>query len=358
MNGKKIKVLIVDDSAIVRDVLSKELAEDKDIEVLGTAPDPYIARNKIIQLKPDVITLDIEMPKMDGLTFLEKLMSYYPIPVIIVSSVTTQDPHAAIKALEMGAFDVVNKPGASISVKDVTKEIAYKIKQAYQVKDTYTSRRAAIDGTIRSTKVVYNSNILSNIKTTDKLIAIGASTGGTTALEFIVKNLPQNLPPILITQHMPENYTRQFASRLNDLSPLTIKEAEDGEIIQDGYAYIAKGGYHLVIERRGANLYNRLDTGERVHFQKPAVDVMFNSVARESGRNTLAILLTGMGKDGATGLKTIKEASGFTVAQDEHSSVVWGMPKAAFEINAHKIIAPLSRMPEIITDFSADKVIV
>ncbi len=230
----KIKVLIVDDSAIVRDVLTKALALDPNIEVLGSAPDPYIARNKIVQLKPDVLTLDIEMPKMDGLTFLEKLMSYYPIPVIIVSSVTTKDPLAAIKALEIGAFDVVNKPGAAISVESVTNEVIYKIKQAYQVKDTYTSRRAAIDGTIRTTKVVINKNILSNIKTTDKLIAIGASTGGTTALEFIVKNLPQNLPPIVITQHMPENYTRQFANRLNDLSPLTIKEAEDGEIIQGG----------------------------------------------------------------------------------------------------------------------------
>ena len=209
MGSKNIKVLVVDDSAIVRNVMLEKLSEYKDIEIVGTAPDPYIARDKIIRLKPDVITLDIEMPRMDGLTFLEKLMNYFPIPVIIVSSVTTQNSKASIRALEIGAFDVVNKPGGSISVNEVIEDIVFKIRQAYQVKDIYIGRRKTLENHLVETpKIQHDSHMLSNIATTDKFIAIGASTGGTIALEYIFKNLPANLPPILVVEHMPPLFYR------------------------------------------------------------------------------------------------------------------------------------------------------
>jgi len=348
----KIKVLIVDDSAVVRDVLTEKLSLYNDIEVVGTAPDPFIARNKILSLNPDIITLDIEMPKMDGLTFLEKLMTYYPIPIIIVSSVTTKDPHASIKALEIGAFDVVNKPGGSISVKEVVEEIYFKIKQAYQIKDSFVTRRKIVDGAISKKIVSFDKNILRNVITTDKLIAIGSSTGGTVALEFIFKHLPANLPPVLVVQHMPEGYTKQFAERLNDFSDLTIKEAENGEILSNGIVYIARGGNHLVIERRGANIYTRLTVTDRIQYQRPSVDVLFESVAEIAGKNSLGILLTGMGKDGADGLLKMKNNGALTICQDEESSVVWGMPKAAIDIGAAVEIINLSNVPDKIVNYS------
>ncbi len=344
-----IKLLIVDDSAIVRDVLSESLARFDDIEVVGVAPDPFIARDKIVQLKPDVITLDIEMPRMDGLTFLERLMAFYPIPVIIVSSVTTSDHQAAIKALEIGAFDVVNKPGGSISVGDIVDEIAYKVRQAYEVRFTYVKRRLDFQkqySTSRPVPRLVPSRHLSSLKTTDKLVCIGSSTGGTVALEYLFQKLPAHLPPILIVQHMPPNFTKQFAQRLNGLSPLEIKEAEDGESLADGTVYVAPGGLHLTVERRGAILYTRLGTTERVQFQRPSADVLFRSAAEVAGRNVIAALLTGMGKDGADGLLSLFKAGALTIAQDEESSVVWGMPRAAIEMGAATEVLPLSRIAE------------
>lgn len=343
----KIKVLIVDDSAIVRNVLKEKLSESENIEVVGAAPDPYVARNMIVQLKPDVITLDIEMPRMDGLTFLSKLMSYYPIPVIIVSSVTTQDSSAAIKALEIGAFDIVNKPGSSISVQDVTAEIIYKIEMAYKVKDTYTARRDIIQKSLYSpkTNIKVDTTYLSSFKTTDFLIAIGSSTGGTLALEYIFQRLPQNMPPILVVQHMPAGFTKQFAMRLNDISQMTVKESEDGEIISSGTAYIAMGGYHMEADRVGGNLFIKHSLNDRVHFQRPAVDVLFRSLASSAGKNCAAALLTGMGKDGAEGLLKLKQNGAYTIAQDEDTSVVWGMPKAAIDINGQTEILSLDKIP-------------
>ncbi len=347
-----IRVLIVDDSAIVRDVLADRLSRFPDIEIIGVAPDPFIARDKIVLLKPDVITLDIEMPRLDGLSFLERLMAYYPMPVIIVSSVTSSDKHAAIKALELGAFDVVSKPGGAISVGDIVDDIAFKIRQAYAVRDSYAVRRVDfnkryVDGKPRIKPQEGAS--LSAVRTTDKLICIGASTGGTVALEFLLQRLPSNLPPILIVQHMPPTFTRQFAERLNGLSALAVKEAEDGEIISAGTAYIAPGGQHLVLERRGASLYARLNQEERVQFQRPSVDVLFNSAAELAGRNVIAALLTGMGKDGAEGLCALKKAGGITLAQDEASSVVWGMPRAAIDMGgACEILALEDFAPRLI----------
>lgn len=339
---KKIKVLIVDDSAIVRDSLSKYLSSLNDIEVVGTAPDPIIARDKILKLNPDVITLDIEMPKMDGLSFLEKLMQYYPIPVIIVSSITKDDSNSIIKALELGAFDVVNKSDM-YSVKDILEEVANKIRNAYQNKEEFLKNFIKV---VKDHKITKKQTFISDIKTTDKIIAIGASTGGTIAIEYILCNLPKNLPPIVIVQHMPPVFTYQFAKRLNDLSNLDVKEAEDGETIEIGKAYVAKGGYHLKVIRKGNISQLKFDDSEKVFFQKPSVDVLFNSVAESYGKNSIAILLTGMGKDGSNGLLKIKQKGGYTIVQDEESSVVWGMPKAAIDLNAHLEVLSLQEIPK------------
>jgi len=348
-----IKLLIVDDSAIVRDVLSESLAKYLDIEVVGVAPDPFIARDKIVQLKPDVITLDIEMPRMDGITFLERLMAFYPLPVIIVSSVTTSDKSAAIKALEIGAFDVVNKPGGAISVGDIVEEIAYKVRQAYEVRFSYVKRRLDFQNkyaTVQAAPRFEANRHLRSVKTSDQLVCIGSSTGGTVALEYLFQRLPAHMPPILIVQHMPPNFTKQFAQRLNGLSPLEIKEAEDGEIVADGTVYVAPGGLHLTLERRGATLYTKLTTSERVQFQRPSADVLFHSAAEVAGRNVVAALLTGMGKDGAAGLLALFQAGALTIAQDEASSVVWGMPRAAVELGAASEVLPLDKIAARLVD--------
>jgi two-component system chemotaxis response regulator CheB len=342
---EKIKVLIVDDSAIVREVLSEEIGKQPDMEIVGVAIDPYVARDKIVRLKPDVITLDIEMPRMDGLTFLEKLMRYYPLPVIIVSSVTTDDKYAAIRALELGAFDVVNKPSGAYSVKEVVNDIVIKIRNAYAARDAFLAKWTSLSKEPVSKQKTQKKYILSEVQTTDKIVAIGASTGGTVVLEEILTRLPKNLPPLVITQHMPEGFTYQFARRLNELSELDVKEVEDGEVLISGTAYIAKGGKHLIVERSGNLLRGVWYDGERVHFQKPAVDVMFSSIAKVAGKNALGILLTGMGRDGAEGLLRMKESGALTIAQDEKSSIVWGMPGAAVQIGAAmKVMSP----PQII----------
>ncbi|MCX7656975.1 MAG: chemotaxis response regulator protein-glutamate methylesterase, partial [Treponemataceae bacterium] len=381
----KIRVLIVDDSAIVRDVLSRAIEGSSDMELVGTAPDPFVARDKIVQLKPDVITLDIEMPRMDGLTFLERLMHYFPLPVIIVSSVTTHDPYAAIKALQLGAFDVVNKPGGSITIEEVKEEVLQKIRAAYEEREQFLNKiRPVVAGTLhdrsrhpaplysfpsqdttQKTKLPGSSLVagkspessvgtagipsrshLTQVTTTEKLIAIGASTGGTVALESIFRQLPAHLPPLLVVQHMPANFTRQFAQRLNEISALQVKEAEDEELIEAGTAYVAPGGYHMEVRRKGASLFIHLNQKERVHYQRPAVDPLFYSVAQEVGKNALGILLTGMGRDGAAGLLAMKESGARTLAQDEASSIVWGMPRAAVELGAAHKVLDLTAIPQ------------
>lgn len=346
-----IKVLVVDDSAIVRQVLEKKLSGFEDIEVVGTAIDPYVAREKILKLKPDVITLDIEMPRMDGLRFLKKLMEYYPIPVIIVSSVTSRDSAASLKALEIGAFDVVNKPGGSISVGEVTEDLVFKIRQAYQVKDSFTSRRKIVALAVGKKNNVKVEN-LSRIRTTGVYIAIGSSTGGTVALEYILSCLPSNLPPILIVQHMPENYTLKFAERLNELSALTIEESAPDTVIQAGHVYIAKGGEHMLFDRKGTAAILQHSRSEKVSYQRPAVDVLFQSLAEKAGENVLSILLTGMGSDGAQGMLSLKKAGADTIAQDEATSVVWGMPRAAVLNGSAGKVLPLDQIPQAIVDYA------
>lgn len=333
---EKIKVLIVDDSAMVRRLLSSELSKEISITVVGTAQDPYIAREKIINLKPDVIILDIEMPRMDGLTFLKKLMKSHPHRVIIVSSLAEKGGDVALKAIEYGALEVMAKPSTSYSVKDMTEQIIEKIKSVSKIPDY--KFKSFIEKSKFSKDI--NSKNLSLIKTTNKIIAIGASTGGTEAILQILKKMPKNSPPIVIVQHMPEHFTKSFASRLNDICLINVKEAKDKEILSPGKALIAPGNRHIEIVRSGAVYYIHLTDGPLVYHQKPSVEVLFNSVAKYAGKNAVGVILTGMGRDGANGLLNMKNEGAFTIAQDEKSSIVFGMPKEAIFIGgSSKIIS-------------------
>ncbi len=335
MAEPKIRVLVVDDSAVVRKIISEELSKETDIEVVGTAPDPFVARDKILRLKPDVITLDMEMPRMDGLTFLKKLMRYYPLPVIIVSSLTPRSSSLAMEALENGAVEVLCKPGDAYSVGDMGIELKEKIRAAAR---TNLTRVAARSDSSRPPLPKVASALSS---ATQKLIAIGASTGGTEALKQVLMGMPANTPGILIVQHMPPHFTRTFAERLNQLCQIEVREAKDGDSVLQGQALVAPGNFHMLLRRSGVKYYVTVKDGPRVHHQRPAVDVLFNSVAQYAGSNALGVLLTGMGADGAKGLLQMKEAGGRTIAQDEQSCVVFGMPKEAIKLGAADAIVPL-----------------
>ncbi|MBU0728822.1 MAG: chemotaxis response regulator protein-glutamate methylesterase [Proteobacteria bacterium] len=339
---KKIRVLVVDDSAVVRKVFSEELSNEPDIEVIGTAPDPYVARDKIVALKPDVITLDIEMPRMDGITFLRKLMKYFPLPVIIVSSLTKAGGSLALEAMDIGAVDVVSKPGAAYSVGDMSVQLAEKIRAAARVD---MSKRAALASVTRD-KIAAPK--LSLTQSTHKVIAIGASTGGTEALRIVLTQLPPTCPGIMVVQHMPANFTTSFAKRLDELSQIRVKEAEDGDSVVPGLALIAPGNYHMVMRRSGARYYVNVKTGPLVCHQRPAVDVLFNSVAAYGGKNAVGVILTGMGKDGAQGMLKMKEAGAINIAQDERSCVVFGMPKEAIQAGGVDKIVSLDQISSTI----------
>ena len=335
----KIRVLITDDSALVRKILKEELPKSDEIEVVGTASNPIVARDKIVLLKPDVLLLDIEMPKMDGLTFLEKLMKYHPMPVIIVSSLGRKGGETALKAIELGALEVIEKPGGAYTVGDMIEQLRDKIKAVSKVKLS-----AKMDIT---TIPKYNTSKYIKFKA-DKIIAVGASTGGTDAIKRVLTELPAIMPPILIVQHMPQNFTRSFAQRLNDLCKLSVKEAEDGEPATPGKVLIAPGNKHMVLRSDGAFYYVNIKDGSFVFHQRPSVEVLFQSVARYAGKNALGVILTGMGKDGANGLFEMKKAGAFTIAQDEKSCVVYGMPKEAIQLGAASRVASLEQIPEII----------
>jgi two-component system chemotaxis response regulator CheB len=324
-----IKVLIVDDSAVVRKVFSNELSRERGIKVIGTAPDPYVARDKIVKLKPDVITLDIEMPRMDGITFLKKLMKYYPLPVIIVSSLTPKGGKMALEALAKGALEVISKPSAAYSVGDMSVQLADKIRAVARV--NVKERMNSVNKS-ESVKPVTLSRAL--IASTNKIIAIGASTGGTEAIRTVLTAMPPNSPGIVIVQHMPANFTTSFAERLDSLSQITVKEAHDGDTIANGLALLAPGNFHMLLKRSGAKYYVQVKNGPLVHHQRPAADVLFRSVANYAGANAVGIILTGMGSDGAAGLLEMKQAGARTVAQDEKSCVVFGMPKEAIKLGA------------------------
>jgi two-component system chemotaxis response regulator CheB len=336
-----IKVLVVDDSAVVRKIFSTELSRDSAIEVVGSAPDPYIARDKIVELKPDVLTLDIEMPRMDGLTFLRKLMKYYPLPTIVVSSLTPRGGDLAIEALDAGAVDVMCKPGASYSVGDMSIDLIEKIKAASQVKLT----KKTADSTLTTP-----AKKLALSKTTNKVIAIGASTGGTQALQSILSVMPANSAGAVVVQHMPENFTRSFANRLNEICDLEVAEAKDGDSVVPGKVLIAPGNYHMMLNRSGANYFVRVAKGPLVNRHRPSVEVLFKSVAKYAGSNSIGVILTGMGADGAQGILEMKENGAYTIAQDEATSVVFGMPKEAIKLGGIDKVSPLDNIPNDILE--------
>ncbi len=349
----KIKVLIVDDSAVVRQALSAVFSSDKDIEVIGTAADPYYAAQKIQRDIPDVITLDIEMPRMDGLTFLKKLMQQHPIPVVIISSLTARGTETGMKALELGAVDIITKPQLSsksffeeskIRLCDVVKaagkaklrQLSSKYAAAIPIK---VEPRYSADAVLPKT-----TPNLSMIKTTEMVIAIGASTGGTEALKELLEVLPADTPGIVIVQHMPEVFTRSFAQRLNEICKISVKEAENGDTVIRGRALIAPGNKHTLLKRSGAKYYVEVKDGPLVNRHRPSVDVLFRSTARYAGKNAVGIIMTGMGADGAKGLLEMKEAGARTAAQDERSCVVYGMPKEAIKLGAADKILPLNQL--------------
>jgi two-component system chemotaxis response regulator CheB len=339
--SRNIKVLIVDDSAIVRKVLSEELSREKEIEVVGTAPDPYVARDKIVRLRPDVITLDIEMPRMDGLTFLKKLMRHYPIPVIIVSSLTREGGTLAMEALSLGALEVISKPSAAYSVGDMSVQLAEKIRAVAGVNLKDKIRQDA-DKADAPAKPITASQALS--KTTNKIIAIGASTGGTEAIKAVLMGMPPNAPGILIVQHMPAKFTTSFAERLDSLCAIHVKEAADGDSVANGTALIAPGNFHMLLRRSGANYYVQVKNGPMVHHQRPSADVLFRSVADYAGANAIGIILTGMGADGADGMLKMRQAGARTIAQDEQSCVVFGMPKEAIKLGGVEKVVSLAQV--------------
>ena len=329
-----IKVLIVDDSAVVRKILTGELSKHRDIEVVGTAVNPYVARDKIVKLRPDVITLDIEMPRMDGLTFLSKLMKHFPMPVVVVSSLTPENSETALKALDLGAVEVFCKPGSAYSTKDISRDLARAIRAAasarvepFSEKKPQMAKKAQI-GPIK-------------FKTTHKIVAIGASTGGTRAIETVLSGLPVTTPGTVIAQHMPEAFTAGFAQRLNEVCQMEVREACDNDHVIPGVALVAPGNRHMVLRRSGGSYLVKIKNGPLVHYQRPSVDVLFRSVAKSAGKNAVGAILTGMGADGAKGLLEMKENGAYTIAQDEATSVVFGMPKEAIQIGAVDKVVPL-----------------
>ncbi len=334
-----IKVLIVDDSAVVRKILSDELSRYEDIEIVGTAVDPYVARDKIVKLKPDVITLDLEMPRMDGLSFLSKLMKHYPLPVIVLSSLTPKNSETAIKALDLGAVDVLCKTGSAYSTQDVSLSLVQAIRAASKAR--IEPHQAKPGG--KHEKVKLSSSLLT--KTTHKVIAIGASTGGTKAIESVLAAMPAGSPGTVIVQHMPETFTKTFAERLNSLCPMEVREARDNDHVVPGLALIAPGNHHMVLQRSGGNYLVRIKDGPRVHYQRPSVDVLFHSVAKHAGRNAVGVILTGMGADGAKGMLAMRGTGAHNMAQDENSCVVFGMPKEAIKVGAVEEVLPLARIP-------------
>lgn len=339
----KIRVLCVDDSALVRQVLTEIINSHPDMEVVGAAPDPLVARELVKNLQPDVLTLDVEMPRMDGLDFLEKLMRLRPMPVLMVSSLTERGSEIAMRALELGAVDFVTKPklGLRDGLLQYAEDIGAKIRAAACAR----VRRIVPGGTRPETgAVAAEAPLRRPFLSTEKLIVIGASTGGTEAIRQLLQPLPADCPAILIAQHMPPGFTRSFAMRLDSLCRIQVREAEHGERVLPGHAYIAPGGRHLSLGRSGANYVAQLSEDEAVNRHRPSVDVLFDSAARNAGVNALGVLLTGMGRDGAAGLLRMRQAGAHTFAQDEESSVVFGMPREAILMGAACDVRPIQDM--------------
>ncbi len=344
----KIKVLVIDDSALIRSLLTEIINSQRDMEVVGAAPDPLIARDMIKQLNPDVLTLDVEMPKMDGLDFLEKLMRLRPMPVVMVSTLTERGSEITMRALELGAIDFVTKPKMSISdgMREYTDIIADKIRAASQARIASLPRQSAAK-TGNSAPVPLRNPLISS----EKLLIIGASTGGTEAIKSFLLQMPSDCPGILITQHMPAGFTKSFANRLDSLCQISVKEAEGGERILPGHAYIAPGDKHLLLARSGANYVTQLSDEPPVNRHKPSVDVLFDSAAAFAGKNVIGVILTGMGKDGAAGMARMKNAGAYNFAQNEESCVVYGMPKEAVAHGGVDEIAHLNDLPKLVLNY-------
>jgi two-component system chemotaxis response regulator CheB len=335
---RPIRVLIVDDSAIVRKILTEALAGEPDLEVVGSAPDPYVARDKILALRPDVLTLDIEMPRMDGLTFLKKLMHFHPMPVVVISSLTQPSCRIAVEALEFGAVEVLAKPGGPYSVGELRHSLASKIRAAAasRVRRPAPPEEHSVRGKTPPPASPLHSSIAN-----DTVIAIGASTGGTEAIATVLTKLPASVPAILIVQHIPPQFSRAFANRLNDICEFEVKEAEEGDAVRPGRALIAPGDYHMLLRSSAGRYWVSVKTGPRVCYQRPSVDVLFSSVADTAGNRAIGVLLTGMGADGSQGLLKMRRAGARTIAQDEASCVVFGMPREAILLGAAEQVMAL-----------------
>ncbi len=333
--GRPIRVLIIDDSAIVRKYLSEAIAEEPDMEVVGVAPDPFIARDKILALQPDVLTLDIEMPRMDGLTFLQKLMVYHPMPAIVISSLGQASSETALDALRYGAVDVIPKPGGPYSVGELRSSLPQKIRAAAS---SHVRKHEPAAASIPATRAPQEVSTFR----AGTIIAIGASTGGTEAIREVLVDLPANTPGIVVTQHIPEVFSTAFANRLDKLCKMEVKEAADGDEIRPGRVLIAPGNFHMIVRRVGNLARVQIQDGPRVCYQRPSVDVMFTSVAAAAKDQAIGVLLTGMGADGARGLLKMKECGARTMVQDEQSCVVYGMPREAVKLNAADQVLPLS----------------
>lgn len=343
-----VRVIVVDDSALVRQLLSEILNSDPAIEVVATAADPYQARDRIKRFKPDVLTLDVEMPRMDGITFLRNLMRLRPMPVVMVSTLTEKGAEVTLEALALGAFDFVAKPKLDLShrLEDYAQTIIAKVKAAAAM--PLSGPHLQPSQKLTADAILARASAVTKLKTSDKIIAIGASTGGTEAISTVLAAMPPTAPALVITQHIPAAFSAAFARRLDGLSALQVHQAEDGESILAGHAYIAPGDRHLLVERSGARYYCRLNDGPPVSRHKPSVDVMFRSVAQHAGPNAVGVMLTGMGDDGAQGMLEMKQAGAQTLVQDETSSIVWGMPGAAIRLGAAEQILPLHNIAETV----------
>ena len=344
----KIKVLIVDDSALIRSVMTEIISKQPDMEVVGVAPDPLVARELIKQTNPDVLTLDVEMPKMDGLDFLEKLMRLRPMPVVMVSSLTERGSEITMRALELGAVDFVTKPKISIQagMREYAELISDKIRAAAKARVKARSLQPAKDGG--------QLPLLKNpLMSSEKLIIIGASTGGTEAIREFLMQMPSDCPGILIAQHMPEGFTTSFAKRLDSLCKISVRESQGDERVLPGHAYIAPGHSHLLLARSGANYVTRIEQTDPVNRHRPSVDVLFRSAATAAGKNAVGVILTGMGKDGAQGMLEMKTAGAYNFAQDEASCVVFGMPREAIALGAAHEVGALQALPGMVLGYLA-----
>jgi two-component system chemotaxis response regulator CheB len=341
---------VIDDSALIRSLLKEIINAEKDMEVVAAAPDPLVAREQIREFNPDVITLDVEMPKMDGLDFLEKLMRLRPTPVVMVSTLTERGSEITMRALELGAVDFVSKPKIDMQngLREYAAEITDKIRIA--AKSNVHSHPKMLTTRSKSADEVLPS-IKNRVTSTEKILVIGASTGGTEAIKDVLVHLPPDCPGIVMAQHMPEGFTKSFAARLDTLCKISVKEAEHGERVLPGHAYLAPGHSHLILKRSGANYVCELSQADPVNRHRPSVDVLFRSAANNAGKNAIGVILTGMGKDGAAGMKEMHEAGAHTFAQDEASCVVFGMPKEAIAHGGVDEIVPLPQMAKRILDY-------